>query len=122
MHLSSEFSCESGDCLLLRNCDIGTKGEWKKNSQQRNYNHNFNNDCDNYEHKYEYLSIPAARATVRDAKYCTVSPRTIQRIRNEINNCVLNDGLSTPRKKWKCPEVRNAEMDDLLKIFIYDKR
>jgi hypothetical protein len=76
--------------------------------------------CDkNSEQKY--LSISIAKATARYAKYWNVSPRTIQRTRNESNNCVLNGGLSTPREKWICPKVRNTETDDLLKILFTTK-
>jgi hypothetical protein len=66
------------------------------------------------------LSVPITKATARAAKYCNVSSRTIQRIRNESNNCVVDGELSTPGKTRKRPNVRNAEIDDFDRRVIKD--
>jgi hypothetical protein len=80
-------------------------------SKERNIIANVINCCDE-EAEQKYLSVPITKATARAAKYCNVSSRTIQCIRNESNNCVVDGELSTPGKTWKCPNVRNAEVDD----------
>jgi hypothetical protein len=43
--------------------------------------------------------------SIRAAKYCNVPPRTIQHIRNEGNNCVVDGGLSTSGKTLKLPNI-----------------
>jgi hypothetical protein len=80
-------------------------------SKERNITANAVKCCDK-EAEQKYLSVPITKANARAAKYCNVSSRTIQRIRNESNNCIVDGELSTPGKTWKRPKVRNAEVDD----------
>jgi hypothetical protein len=88
-------------------------------SKERNIIANIIKCCDE-EAEQKYISVPIPKATARAAKYCNVSSRTIQRIRNESNNYTVDGKLSTPRKTRKCPNVRNAEVDDFDQRVIKD--
>jgi hypothetical protein len=105
---------------LLSNCDVGTKEAWTNNSQQREKYHRKCNKCCDKEAEQKYLCVPITKATARAAKYCDVSSRTIQRIRQESNTCVVDGELSTPGKARKRPNVRNAEVDDFDRRVIKD--
>jgi protein involved in ribonucleotide reduction len=74
-------------------------------SKERNIIENVIKCCDE-EAEQKYLSVPITKATARAAKYCYVSSRTIQCIRNESNNCVVDGVLSMPNKTWKHSNVR----------------
>jgi hypothetical protein len=78
-------------------------------SKERNIIANVIKCCDE-EAEQKYLSVPITKATARAAKYCNISSRTIQHIRNESNNCVVDDELSTPGKTRKRPNIRDTEM------------
>jgi hypothetical protein len=74
-------------------------------------------------------SVPITKATARAEKYCNVSSRRIQRMRNE-DKCEEDGELSTPGKKRKRPKVRNSEVDrfyrrvikDVIEDFFCDRR
>jgi hypothetical protein len=72
---------------LLRNCDVGTKEVWTNNPQQ--FIANIMKCCDE-EAEQKYLRVSVAKAPERAAEYCNISSRTIQGIRNGINNCVTD--------------------------------
>jgi hypothetical protein len=88
-------------------------------SKERSITANVIKCCDE-ETEQKYLSVPITKDTARAAKYCNVSSRTIQHIRNESNNCVVDGELSTPGKARKRPNVRNAEVDDFDRRVIKD--
>jgi hypothetical protein len=88
-------------------------------SKDRNIIANVIKCCDE-EVEQKYLSVPITKAIARATKYCNISSRTIQRIRNESTNCVVDGEMSTPGKTRKRPNVRNAEVDDFDRRVVKD--
>jgi hypothetical protein len=73
-------------------------------SKERNIIANVIKCCDE-EAEQKYLSVPITKATARAAKYYNLSSRTIQGIRNDSNNYVVDGELSTLGKTRKRPNV-----------------
>jgi hypothetical protein len=95
------------------------KRELTIHSKERNTIVNVIKRCDE-EAEQKYFSVPITKATARSAKYFNLSSRTIQHIRYESNNCVVDGEFSTPGKTRKSPNVRNAEEHDFDRRVIKD--
>lgn len=76
-------------------------------------------ECCDREGRGKSLIEPLEQATKRAAMYCKVSKTTIKRIRKE-GKTNPNRKLSSPGKKRKRPEHRNAVVDDFDRRVILD--
>lgn len=75
--------------------------------------------CCDEESRNKSLSLPLHKATLRAAKYCNVSEKTVKRIRNEAKK-TPNQKLSTPGKTRKRPDYRNVSVDGFDRRVILD--
>ncbi|XP_054283210.1 uncharacterized protein LOC129000275 [Macrosteles quadrilineatus] len=75
--------------------------------------------CCDQEAKDKSLLFPISKATERAANYCKVSQATVKRIRKE-GKLTPDSKLSTPGKKRKRPDHRNATIDGFDRRVILD--